>query len=156
MGRLASRSLQKMVRWVGAWGWTRPSRTVREGGCCCCWPNVELDREENEDWIPSHPFILQFFMRSLLLLFLCERINQTILLLNAKSEWRLKNERIISRAQRCKRYLGWCFFFQTTLKPRDSSSTSTPQILVLTVLPSRIFYFCFCFCFSYFPEPSFA
>jgi len=47
IGKLASRSLQKMVRWVGAWGWTRPSRTDREEAW---WPNVELDREDKEDW----------------------------------------------------------------------------------------------------------
>jgi len=111
---------------------------------------------EKRTKIESHPIPSSFNFscdRFFFSLSLCERINQPISLLNANQERRMKN---ISGATQTLLGLGWCFFFQTTLKPRDSSSTSTPQILVLTVLPSRIFYFCFCFCFSYFPEPSFA
>lgn len=48
-----------MVRWVGAWGWTRPSRTVWD---VARWLMVvvelDLEVEEKEDWIPSHAFIL--------------------------------------------------------------------------------------------------
>lgn len=41
--RLASRSLQKMVRWLGAWGCTRPSRTVWEDTCRSCAASGLLD-----------------------------------------------------------------------------------------------------------------
>lgn len=124
-GIFASRSLQKMVRWVGAWGWTRPSRTVWEG---TRWLIVELDREEKEDWIPSHPFIFpsisQYFMRSLFFLFrfpFSFPLNQ--LNRNLPLKW---NQNL-----RRRRSSDWCSFQRWTW----NQERFNPPFFVLPVLP---------------------
>jgi hypothetical protein len=116
-GWLASRSLQKIVRKVGAWGWTRPSRTDWEG---TRWLIVELDREEEtEDWIPSHPFIIaRIFNISCdrFVVFVCSWINA-------------------NKNLRRKSFFDWCSFQRWSWKTTIFNFNFNPLICVLPILP---------------------